>query len=72
MNAANEVAVEAFLQNRIAFTRIAGLIEDVLEAAAGESLPGADTLDDILAVDAWARHRATAALPGPVRKTQHA
>ena len=32
LNAANEVAVEAFLDHRIKFLRIAEVIEDVLES----------------------------------------
>lgn len=52
LNAANEVAVEAFLDNRLKFTRIPGLIEQVLETA--EHYP-ADTLETILAADRQAR-----------------
>ena len=52
LNAANEIAVEAFLQKKIAYTAIAGLIENVL----GEiTITGANTLDEILAADQSAR-----------------
>ena len=52
LNAANEIAVEAFLQNKIAYTAIAGLIENVL----GEiTITDANTLDEILAADQSAR-----------------
>jgi len=52
LNAANEIAVDAFLQNRIAFTSIAEIIENVL----GESsITDVNTLDDILAADSAAR-----------------
>jgi 1-deoxy-D-xylulose-5-phosphate reductoisomerase len=34
-NAANEVAVAAFLDGRIRFTEIAGLVEDALDAVDG-------------------------------------
>ena len=52
LNAANEIAVEAFLQNKIAYTAIAGLIENVL----GEiTITDANTLDEILAADQLAR-----------------
>ena len=52
LNAANEIAVEAFLQKKIAYTAIAGLIENVL----GEiTITGANTLDAILAADQSAR-----------------
>ena len=52
LNAANEIAVEAFLNARLTYPGIARMIESCLAAAA---LPVARTLDDILNVDAWAR-----------------
>lgn len=59
LNAANEVAVAAFLEGRLNFTAIATVIEDVVEAHA--PLP-ASGLDEVLAADAWARRRADAAV----------
>jgi len=58
LNAANEVAVDAFLRGHIPFTGIARGVADVLDAA---PLPSIATLDDALACDAEAR-RATRAL----------
>ncbi len=57
-NAANEVAVDAFLDGRIGWLGIAGTIEGVLAAhdAAGPIAPR--DLDDVVAADAWARDRA--------------
>jgi len=52
LNAANEVAVQAFLDGRIAFTAIARVVEQALEQCA---MHAADTLDIILADDAVAR-----------------
>jgi 1-deoxy-D-xylulose-5-phosphate reductoisomerase len=52
LNAANEVAVSAFLQGRIAFLGIPGLVEDAL--AALPAVP-ADSLDTLLAADRQAR-----------------
>jgi 1-deoxy-D-xylulose-5-phosphate reductoisomerase len=54
LNAANEVAVHAFLDGRIPFTGIAEVIERVLE-----QLPAAPVghFDDLFAVDAEARRR---------------
>ncbi len=52
LNAANEVAVEAFLDRRIAFTAIARCVAGALEAHRPGS--GSD-LDEILAADGWAR-----------------
>ena len=53
-NAANEVAVDAFLNERIGFTDIAALTEDVMDEAVGWDLaPG--SLEAALAIDAEAR-----------------
>ena len=52
LNAANEVAVDAFLTGRIGFTRIATLIEDVLAKMPIDHDPD---LEHLLAVDAEAR-----------------
>ena len=57
LNAANEVAVAAFLARKIPFTRIALLVERVL--AAGALPPPPRTLEEVLRVDAEARARAT-------------
>ena len=56
LNAANEVAVEAFLDGRIGFLSIADVIEEVLGAVPefGEM----QSMDAIKAVDAWARDEA--------------
>ena len=58
LSAANEVAVEAFLAERIGWARIAEIVEEVLSAGAGS----ADEVSDVLAADAVARERATAAI----------
>ncbi|MEL7727977.1 1-deoxy-D-xylulose-5-phosphate reductoisomerase [Citromicrobium bathyomarinum] len=60
LNAANEMAVAAFLAGQIPFTRIAAVVEDVL----GQSnhTPRPATLDDVLAIDAAARSQARAIL----------
>jgi len=55
MNAANEIVVAAFLNDRIAFRDIPRLIEQVLEKHKPISKPG---LDDILEADRWARQEA--------------
>lgn len=55
LNAANEVAVAAFLAGQMAFTRIALVVEQTLE----RYTPMApSSLDDVLGVDAEARSRA--------------
>jgi 1-deoxy-D-xylulose-5-phosphate reductoisomerase len=65
LNAANEVAVEAFLAGRLAFTRIAELIGRTLEAAGAARLPGGESLEAVLEVDAWARREAGARVGTP-------
>jgi 1-deoxy-D-xylulose-5-phosphate reductoisomerase len=53
LNAANEVAVEAFLGRRIGFLQIAEVIEEVLEAV--PDFGAMQSLEAIRAADAWAR-----------------
>jgi 1-deoxy-D-xylulose-5-phosphate reductoisomerase len=55
LNAANEVAVEAFLEGRLGFTEIPQLIEAVLKAV--EPCPASD-LDTVFAADSTARRLA--------------
>jgi 1-deoxy-D-xylulose-5-phosphate reductoisomerase len=55
LNAANEVAVEAFLANRLSFPAIAETVESTLTALAART---ADTLEVILEDDQCARERA--------------
>jgi 1-deoxy-D-xylulose-5-phosphate reductoisomerase len=55
LNAANEVAVEAFLAGRLPFTAIARVIEHTLRSTGAAP---AESLDEILAVDALARRAA--------------
>ena len=57
LNAANEVAVAAFLERRLSFTAIARVIESVLDRGV-EGQPG--SVDDLLALDASARRQAEA------------
>ena len=55
LNAANEVAVEAFLAGNIAF----GAIPDVVAKVMALPYPGqADSLERVLAADCWAREQA--------------
>jgi 1-deoxy-D-xylulose-5-phosphate reductoisomerase len=56
-NAANEVAVQLFLEEQIAFGRIAEIIERVVRAGSTEQGPGT-SLDEVLAADAEARRLA--------------
>jgi 1-deoxy-D-xylulose-5-phosphate reductoisomerase len=52
LNAADEIAVQAFLDRRISFADIPRLIQDSLDAHQGAS---AVTFENVMAADAWAR-----------------
>ena len=59
LNAANEVAVEAFLKRRIGFLDIARTVERTLNASSRETNGRApETLSEVLALDAATRARA--------------
>jgi len=60
MNAANEVAVPAFLEERIPFPAIWELVEAVMDA---HDLAEHPNLEQIMETDAWAREKAQALLP---------
>ncbi len=55
LNAANEVAVEAFLAGRIGFLGIASVVETTLELAPQLAALSPETVDDVLAIDHEAR-----------------
>ncbi len=64
MNAANEVAVAAFLAGEIGFLAITALCEQTLEAMMQLSaLPAPQTLDDVFRIDQAARRLAREQLP---------
>jgi 1-deoxy-D-xylulose-5-phosphate reductoisomerase len=59
LNAANEVAVDAFLTGRLRFLHIAQLVAETLDLAAGRGLlADAQDLSEVLATDAAARELA--------------
>jgi len=58
LNAANEVAVEAFLAGRLGYLGIPDTVERVLNAHE----PISPSLEGVLEADAWARGRASAAI----------
>jgi 1-deoxy-D-xylulose-5-phosphate reductoisomerase len=55
LNAANEIAVAAFLERRLSFLSVTAVIEETLASTASAPL---GTLEDVFAVDAAARRRA--------------
>jgi 1-deoxy-D-xylulose-5-phosphate reductoisomerase len=64
LNAANEIAVSAFLDRKISFPRIWQLVEEVMNRHTSIAHPD---LDAILRADLWARAEASAAV-GSVRQ----
>ena len=64
LNAANEVAVEAFLSERLPFRAIPAVIEDTLDAAVSNFVKSVDSLEEIRKLDDWARAYAATALSG--------
>jgi 1-deoxy-D-xylulose-5-phosphate reductoisomerase len=62
LNAANEVAVEAFLASRIGFLSIAALVEATLAADPDLVASAPATVEGVLAVDSEARARAVSLL----------
>jgi 1-deoxy-D-xylulose-5-phosphate reductoisomerase len=65
LNAANEVAVEAFLDGRIRFLRVADVIEEVLEVV--PDFGKMQSMEAIVAVDGWARDEARRRADGDTR-----
>jgi 1-deoxy-D-xylulose-5-phosphate reductoisomerase len=63
-NAANEVAVEAFLEGRIGFADITILIEQCLES---HVISHGDSLENLLEADAWARNEVNKCLKTRIR-----
>ncbi len=64
LNAANEVAVEAFLGGRLRFTEIVSLVTETLDAAEREGmLGGLSDLDDVWQADSYGRRRARELAP---------
>ena len=61
LNAANEVAVAAFLDRRIGFLEIAAIVADTLEQY---DPPAPDTLEAVLAIDGAARRMADERITG--------
>ena len=67
LNAANEIAVEAFLDGRLGFMGIADMVERCCERSRSAGLSVADNVDEVLAVDAWARAQCRSDLGATVR-----
>jgi len=55
LNAANEIAVDAFLAGKIPFTKIVSLVEEVMQI---HKITANPSLEQILTADSWAREQA--------------
>ena len=55
LNAANEIAVDAFLERRIGLPSICVLVIETMEAVARDGLSKPATLDDVMALDELSR-----------------
>ncbi len=65
MNAANEIAVAAFIQDKLTYLNIARLVEDTIEAAARRGVMRCPAgLGDVLELDGTGRQLAREMLPG--------
>ncbi|MBI5902714.1 MAG: 1-deoxy-D-xylulose-5-phosphate reductoisomerase, partial [Deltaproteobacteria bacterium] len=61
LNAADEVAVEMFLEGRIRFTSIFSVISEVLER---HTPGGIASIEDVIEADRWAREAARDSVSG--------
>jgi 1-deoxy-D-xylulose-5-phosphate reductoisomerase len=69
LNAADEVAVAAFLGNRLPFLGISEVVESVLSKTPGAKF---NSIDDVLSADAEARRLAADAISSLHSKSVHA
>jgi 1-deoxy-D-xylulose-5-phosphate reductoisomerase len=64
LNAANEIAVQEFIQGRLGFAGIAALVEATMETAVGRGVMREPVdVDDAIAIDQAARSLAKSLLP---------
>ncbi|HET7619880.1 MAG TPA: 1-deoxy-D-xylulose-5-phosphate reductoisomerase [Vicinamibacterales bacterium] len=64
LNAANELVVAAFLDGRVPFTRIATVIADAMDEYERSHASAVQGLDDVRAIDHWARDHASRLVAG--------
>jgi 1-deoxy-D-xylulose-5-phosphate reductoisomerase len=62
LNAANELAVAAFLDHRLGFTSIPDVIDRAMAAYERDAVCPIRTLDDVRALDQWAREFAAGSI----------
>lgn len=67
LNAANEIAVEAFLGSRLRFPGIPGVVESVMTRYQSDMVDEGNSLEAVLAADEWARIAARESIAALVR-----
>jgi 1-deoxy-D-xylulose-5-phosphate reductoisomerase len=55
LNAANEIAVEAFLEEKIPFTEITGIVGSTMD---GHTVSEGSSIDEVMSASEWAKQRA--------------
>jgi 1-deoxy-D-xylulose-5-phosphate reductoisomerase len=60
LNAANEVAVDSFLDGRLRFMDITSVCSETLQEASSASIAPPQCVDDVYEIDQWARSRSRA------------
>lgn len=58
MNAANEVAVAAFLKKKLSYLGIAETVQKVMQLHEADGVQAVESIDQLLEIDAWAREAA--------------
>ncbi|QRM27467.1 1-deoxy-D-xylulose-5-phosphate reductoisomerase [Microvirga sp. VF16] len=70
LNAANEIAVEAYMADRIGFYDISELVESICSTFSGRQIPAPETVADALGIDQEARQAARQLIPAYAEATQ--
>jgi len=70
LNAANEIAVEAYMAGAIGFYDISEMVETVCSAFSGRRISTPSTVAEALAIDQEARETARRLIPAPVEAVQ--
>jgi 1-deoxy-D-xylulose-5-phosphate reductoisomerase len=70
LNAANEIAVEAFIANRIGFYDVSEIVERICSTFSGRSIPVPATVADALGIDHETRQAARRLIPAYAEATR--
>lgn len=70
LNAANEIAVEAYMAGAVGFYDISEIVERVCSTFSGRQISTPSTVSDALAIDQEARETARRLIPAPIQPAQ--